>query len=697
MTTRVEGRGDGAFNELVALLLRNENGEKQAGDTELDMRRLLMLARDVHLRDQFVQVQGVSRVTLIARSTTNASTQRLCAGILGNLAHSERGRLSASSCDRWNCVSHRHQCPLSMLLMNTCSGGDSDLARVSAAALLAFSTQNHCQRHLDTLGGIPILLRVLDVKQADGSATDVAIYAAATLWNLCKAPAILLKLETIYGLLKEQLTRKLSNLLITPLESYQLFLSPTGERGMPVLLDFDGENLNVLVTASITTQLSVVLSIQNYVGRIRSLADQFRPKTPPPYAVTRRSKLQEGYYPAGEQSGTSVAHYDESGVLASRTCAVCTKLIPVKPSRRKRTRLALVCSRDGCGQVYHLTCSRWARLSEEAIADITTEKSDARFYCDACVITKPLCYWDFLAAHPQHELLLTQNLFKAIGIVRVPLSPTATLIEAENMTAQTKTKETEVSKRESSQHQRTESAAGESVADFDEEDRSPWPSVMLLDRNSNLVAVGDKSFRIPASSRDPEMYIVVVRYVTIRAYPATRQERAIPKKGEGSVNNSEFKWEVSYARQGVLDMTFASGSAVFWPTSFTRDVLALEYTRRSLDELESTYLYEFQGEQPHDKMFSVGGYSLKQSTTATPTATVPDPFTAENINGVWMNLTPRKGICMKLLATQIGHLKKLQEVHLLQTKKSDKPKAGRKIRKPHFPRQQLNKIAVDMT
>lgn len=491
----------------------------------------------------------------------------------------------------------------------------------------------------------------------------------------------------MYGLLKEQLTRKLSNLLVTPLEPYQLFLTPTGERGMPVLLDFDGENLNNLVTASITTQLSVVLSIQNYAGRTRTLSDQFRPKTPTASAVTRRSKPQEGYYPAGEQSGTSVAHYDESGVLASRTCAVCTKLIPIKP-RRKRTQLSLLCSRDGCGQVYHLQCSRWAKLSEEAMAGITAEKSDARFYCDLCVLMKPLCYWDFLADHPQHELLLTRNQFKSIGITRVPLSPTATLI-AEHTLTHSETTETEAS-----QNQSAKSATDGNAGHFDEENRSPWPTVTLLDRYSNLVGVGDKSFRIPATSRDPEMYIVVVRYVTIRAYPATRQERAIPKKGEGSTNNSEYKWEVSYGRQRELDIVFAPGSAVFWPTSFTRDVHALEYTRRSLDELESIFLYEFQGEQPHDKTFSVGNYSLNQSTTTT---TVPAPLAAENTNGVWMNLTPRKGICMKLLSTQIGHLKKLQEVQHLQTKKSDKPKGGRKIRKPHFPRQQLNKIAVDTT
>ncbi|POM64903.1 Hypothetical protein PHPALM_19504, partial [Phytophthora palmivora] len=176
MEMSADGRGDGAFNELVAILLRNEDGEKHASDVEMDMRRLLMLARDTHLREQFVQVQGVRRVTIIAKAATNIATQRLCAG------------------------------------------NDNDLARISAAALLVFSMQNHCQRHLDSLSSIPVLLKLLDVKQDDGAATDVAIYAAATLWNMCKAPALLLKLETIYGILKDQLTRKLSNLLITPLE-----------------------------------------------------------------------------------------------------------------------------------------------------------------------------------------------------------------------------------------------------------------------------------------------------------------------------------------------------------------------------------------------------------------------------------------------------------------------------------------------
>ncbi|KAF1785615.1 Zinc finger, PHD-type, conserved site [Phytophthora cactorum] len=525
MASRAEGRGDSAFNELAALLLRNEDGEKNAADVELDMRRLLMLTRDSHLRDQFVQVQGVRRVTLIAKASAILNT----------------------SCLRWVelCLASHHvrfrcfwQTPI------VC---DEELARVSTAALLAFSTQNHCQQHLDKLAGTP--------------SVEIARYQTS----------------------RQRCHRSLPD--------------PTGERGMPVLLDFEGENLNVLVTAVISSELSVVLAVQNYVGRARSLADQFRPKRPQPRCG--------GSSIAGQQAVTSVAHYGESGVLSSRTCAVCVKLIPVKPSRRKRTRPSLLCSRDGCGQMYHLSCSRWASLSEETKANIAAGKSDTRFYCDTCVIGKPLCYWDFLTAHSQHELLLTENVFKSIIISRVSPTPT-TSTEAET------TQSTE-RQHDSSHHQHTESTTSKSVADIDEEDGSTWPFVMLLDRNSNLVGVGEKCFRVAASSRDPEMYIVT--------------------KGEGSANNAmaDSKWEVSYARQEALDLTATPGSAAFWPVPFTRDILALEYTRRSLYELENVCMYEFQGEQPHDKTFSLGSKVTGSSYPNQPTG-----------DGLWMALTHAK-------------------------------------------------------
>lgn len=113
-----------------------------------------------------------------------------------------------------------------------------------------------------------------------------------------------------------------------------------------------------------------------------------------------------------------------------------------------------------------------------------------------------------------------------------------------------------------------------------------------------------------------------------------------------------------------------------------------------MDELEHAFLYEFQGEEPHDKTFSIGCSLLGKAGPLTATDSLLSSITTQ---GLWMNLTPRKGICMKSLAAQLGQLKKLQEVHILHAKKKDKPKGPRKLRKPHFPGQQLNKIAVDMT
>ncbi|RLN54908.1 hypothetical protein BBJ28_00020289 [Nothophytophthora sp. Chile5] len=296
---------------------------------------------------------------------------------------------------------------------------------------------------------------------------------------------------------------------------------------MPALLDFDGENLDLLLTASISSQLTVVLSVESYVGRVRSLADQFRPKTPPASAQPEESAEEE---------------------------------------------------------------------------------------------TKPTV--------------------------------------------------------------------------DDDEDRSSWPSVMLFDQNLELLGVGDKRFRIAASSRDPEMIIVTVTYVVTRAYPTTHQERSVPEKGGGSGGSVTFlpgNWTVSYARQGAMETPVAPGNVIFWPALFTRDVRDLEYTRRPLEQLEAAHLYEFQGERPHDKVFSVGS-PWKQRPSSARTSSPASSLAATSDIGLWMALTPRKGICMKLLAAQLGLTRQRHEAQLLQMKKSGK---SRGKRKPHFPGQQLNKVAVD--
>lgn len=115
----------------------------------------------------------------------------------------------------WGCVSHRHHCPLFVLLYNAQCSPDVELQHVCAAALLAFSIQNECQIQIDAISGIATLLRLLESTDAGLSnetmkavsqivfshtkphlaVADLCVYAAATMWNLCKSPLLMLKLE----------------------------------------------------------------------------------------------------------------------------------------------------------------------------------------------------------------------------------------------------------------------------------------------------------------------------------------------------------------------------------------------------------------------------------------------------------------------------------------------------------------------
>lgn len=74
------------FSEVVALIQRNEQGERNAGDAEQDLKRVLFMARDAKLRDQMVQFQAVRRITTIWSASQAATTQRYCAGYVIRLA-----------------------------------------------------------------------------------------------------------------------------------------------------------------------------------------------------------------------------------------------------------------------------------------------------------------------------------------------------------------------------------------------------------------------------------------------------------------------------------------------------------------------------------------------------------------------------------------------------------------------------------
>ncbi|KAJ0411498.1 hypothetical protein ATCC90586_008547 [Pythium insidiosum] len=645
---------DAAFSEVTALLRRNESDERDVRDVESDLQRLLLMSRDKAQRQAMIQAQAVRRIVQIALATTTVLTRRYCAGILCNLAHSERGRLSASSCDRWNCVSHRHNCPLFMLLFDAQGSADPALRHLSAAALLTFSLQNECHVQLDVIEAMPVLLRLLDARDS-----DLNVYAAATLWNLLKNPLMLLKLETIHGVLEDVIARRLSDLLWTPLEPFRLSVRPTGERGTTGIIESSGENLNLMLAAAVSAQLAVVLCVENYTGRPRALSDQFRVQTPTWKQQQRRQQQldADGETPAVSLSfavneGQSVPHFDDSGALLSRTCAVCGKRIKAarKGKRKKKdtatVEASLVCAIEDCGQAFHVACSRWRALG-------AMHRHVELFLCGHHLLAQPVVhYCDFLADNPRHELLLTELRLRSLAISRV-LAPTG---------------------------------AADSVC-----------YAAMLNAERDVVAVGAKKYRVPANSHDLEMFIVQVCYVVSHAAPSTQQRSQKPSATAASADAastlpSASPWTVSFARDKATALAAVPGAAVFWPGPFLQDLEEQRYMQRSLVELQDEcFVYEFVGESPVDRVFAFGAPLRCQATSDTISTAPP---------GLWTTLQPRKGTCMKMLAEQIGHLKKRQELTSFGDSKPEddavapltRPKP--KTRKPHFGGKKLNRVAV---
>lgn len=459
--------------------------------------------------------------------------------------------------------------------------------------------------------------------------------------------------QTTHGILKDQLARRLTDILAIPLEPFDLAAQPTGERGTTGIIESDSpENLNLLISCSVSTDLRVVLHVENYTGRSRSLTDQFRSFG----GRKQRTKQQ-----SQQQQSKSVAHFDESGVLAARTCAVCTRRIKV--TRKAARGTFLLCAKDDCGQTYHVKCSRWSRLDED---DVHPE----HFHCDQCMLQYPLVYWDFVAEHSEHSALLSEPRFKSVAINRVLPPPSASSTDGACTYA------------------------------------------MLFNRKQELVGVGVKRFRVPRSSKDDEMFIVWVQFVAIATYPATHfggAAAAAIAQSDARANNStitdakalECDWHASFASDDPQGIAFKPGSALFWPSSFVLDVAPLLYTDRSLRELERAYVYEFQGEQPTDRMFSFGASRMYLDTDSSTSS-------SDKLRGLWASLYPRKGVCVKALAEQVGRAKQLADASRADSSSSlataaatvAKPTSasGRsRLKKPHFAGKKLSRVAVTAT
>ncbi|KDO35004.1 hypothetical protein SPRG_01067 [Saprolegnia parasitica CBS 223.65] len=361
------------YSEVVATLGKLGDLGRKFEDTEKLLLRLLEFSQVAPKRAAILAANGIHVVAMHLRNAENSVIQQRTAAILLNLGQSENGRLAIASCHSWSCLSYRHECPLAYLLQVAINTQDIVLKRICMGAVINCSFHAACHAHLDEIHGTPLLLKLLDTNDE-----DVAVYTAATLWCLCKDRNFIIRLETIYCLPAEGFMRKLSLILWTRCMHFGLALTTSPYSSDATgLLESTGENLDLVFTTAISTNLSLLLQMEHYsVKRAQA---------------TVQSAMQY----------KSVQKFNHDGVLVATTCAKCAK--PVKDKHR------LSCANDKCNEVYHVRCSRWRRIDLHTIQD-----NRGGFYCDVCFPKCPLQYLDFAAA--EGSAILTKRDFDVLGI-----------------------------------------------------------------------------------------------------------------------------------------------------------------------------------------------------------------------------------------------------------------------------------------
>ncbi|OQR81817.1 hypothetical protein THRCLA_11385 [Thraustotheca clavata] len=300
--------------------------------------------------------------------------QEYAAAILVNLGLEASGRTALGSCNRWPCVSYRHECPLFYLLQLAMNCNDMELKRICTAAIVNCSFDAGCQIQLDEINGVPLLLKLLKVNDE-----DVAIYAAAAFWCLCKNDSFLVRLETIYCIPIEEFKQKLSQILWSRCFDFGLSLTPSRfSSDQQGILNSDGDNLNLVFTIAINCHLSKVLKIEHYNCKSSQVQVQ------------------------GQMQFKSVQKFDSEGVLIATTCGVCSKTVKSK---------GLECSNDKCKEIYHVRCSRWRNLDPAII-----EEYRDRFCCDVCFPKCQLQYADFKAIESSSSTTFTKRDFDTLGL-----------------------------------------------------------------------------------------------------------------------------------------------------------------------------------------------------------------------------------------------------------------------------------------
>ncbi|ETW03608.1 hypothetical protein H310_05012 [Aphanomyces invadans] len=374
------GRPTTPYSEIAATIQKLKDKGRQSDETDKFLQRVLINSEVTTKRDALLDANAVVVVAGHLRAHDCASTQQYAAGILLNLSQYDRGRLAMASCGSWDCVSYRHACPLFYLLQLALTSANVIVKRVCTAAVLNCSFHAACQGHIEDIGGVNLLLKLLHVNDE-----DVCVFAAATCWNLTKSPSFVLKLETIHSIPQDNFARTLSQLLWTRCSHYGLTITTNAAMSADQagVLESGGSNLHLVFACAINSKLAVALRVEQY----NVTANQAQVE-----AQSSKYKSQQ--------------KFDENGKRVAVTCSTCAKSIKEKDKAK-----CLSCASDGCVEIYHVRCSRWAK-----IVDVNVR--DHAFYCDGCLPGVPLQYLDFVATEMSNRSVLTKLDFDILNVAR---------------------------------------------------------------------------------------------------------------------------------------------------------------------------------------------------------------------------------------------------------------------------------------
>ncbi|RHY33613.1 hypothetical protein DYB32_001498 [Aphanomyces invadans] len=202
---------------------------------------------------------------------------------------------------------------------------------------------------------------------------------------LTSADVIVKRLETIHSIPQDNFARTLSQLLWTRCSHYGLTITTNAAMSADQagVLESGGSNLHLVFACAINSKLAVALRVEQY----NVTANQAQVE-----AQSSKYKSQQ--------------KFDENGKRVAVTCSTCAKSIKEKDKAK-----CLSCASDGCVEIYHVRCSRWAKI-------VDVNARDHAFYCDGCLPGVPLQYLDFVATEMSNRSVLTKLDFDILNVAR---------------------------------------------------------------------------------------------------------------------------------------------------------------------------------------------------------------------------------------------------------------------------------------